>query len=439
MKIVYLIAGAGGMYCGSCLHGNALVAGLRSLGEDALLAPLYTPLKTDEENQSIDRIAFGGINVYLQQHSALFRHTPWIFDRLLDRPKFLRWISKKNSTIRPENLGELTVSMLQGEKGRQKKEVEKLVAWLMEIRPDIVHLNNALLLGPAREIRNRLGVPVVASLTGEDSFVENLLEPHYSSARKLLGERASELDGLTAMNRYFADYMADYLSVPRSKIEVVPPGLNLSGYGPKPSYRKEANSPFILGYFARICPEKGLHQLAEALKILSEQKSLPPIRLRAAGYMNPADRWYLEKIASELAQSGLASSFEYAGELDHAAKVAFLQSLDLFSVPTIYRESKGLSILEAFAAGVPVVLPRHGVFPELIESTGGGTLCEPLKPSALAQAIKKSLLDPGGAEVSGRTAQQIVREQYNAVYMSRRMLKWYRTIRGENISSVPGD
>ncbi len=86
MKIVHLVAGAGGMYCGSCLYGNTLAAAIQKLGEEAILAPMYTPIRTDEENVSIAHVAFGGINVYLQEHFALFRHTPWFFDRLFDSP-----------------------------------------------------------------------------------------------------------------------------------------------------------------------------------------------------------------------------------------------------------------------------------------------------------------------------------------------------------------
>ena len=97
MRIVYLSAGAGNMYCGSCLQGNTLVAALRAAGQDCLLAPMYTPIRTDEENVSIDRVAFGGINVYLQQHSAVFRHTPWAIDRLLDRPATLRWAAGRGA------------------------------------------------------------------------------------------------------------------------------------------------------------------------------------------------------------------------------------------------------------------------------------------------------------------------------------------------------
>jgi hypothetical protein len=103
MKIVHLAAGAGEMYCGSCLHGNRLAAALRAAGEDVLLVPLYTPIRTDEENVSTDRVAFGGINVYLQGYSAIFRHTPWFVDRMLDGSAPVgrqRWIADPGRTTR---------------------------------------------------------------------------------------------------------------------------------------------------------------------------------------------------------------------------------------------------------------------------------------------------------------------------------------------------
>src|SRR5262245_35512522 len=94
MRIAYITAGAGGMYCGSCLHDNTLVSALRALGHDAILVPTYTPLRTDEHNVSLKRVFLGGVNVYLQQKSAIFRHTPWLVDRLLDAPGLLRWASR---------------------------------------------------------------------------------------------------------------------------------------------------------------------------------------------------------------------------------------------------------------------------------------------------------------------------------------------------------
>jgi hypothetical protein len=195
MRIAYLGAGAAGRYCGACLHDNTLAAAMTRLGEDIVLIPTYTPLRTDEDNVSYGRVFFGGVNVYLQQKSALFRHTPWFLDALLDSPRILDWLSRKSSGMEARQLGELTVSTLQGEHGRQRKEIDKLVHWLeREVRPDIVHLSNSMLAGSAREIRRRLGVPIVCGLAGEDIFLEALAEPHYSEARRLLKERAREIE-----------------------------------------------------------------------------------------------------------------------------------------------------------------------------------------------------------------------------------------------------
>ena len=230
------------------------------------------------------------------------------------------------------------------------------------------------------------------------------------------------------MNRYYADFMADYLAVPRQRIEVIPPGLNLEGHGAGKVENTLPKQSITIGYLARICPEKGLHQLAEALKILADDKGLPVVRLRAAGYLDEAERPYLNKIKHQLEIWRLADRFEYLGELDRPGKIAFLQSLDVFSVPTVYRESKGFYVLEAWANGVPAVLPAHGAFPEMVEDTGGGLLFEPGKPQALADALKQMIQNPDFAAQCGRRAQQIVRERYNADIMARRMVQWYKKV-----------
>jgi hypothetical protein len=89
MRIAYIAAGAAGMYCGSCMHDNTLVLALQKMGVDIALIPTYTPLRTDEQNVSIDRVFYGGINVYLQEKLGLFRHTPWFVDKLFDRRALL--------------------------------------------------------------------------------------------------------------------------------------------------------------------------------------------------------------------------------------------------------------------------------------------------------------------------------------------------------------
>ncbi|MEM9187440.1 MAG: glycosyltransferase family 4 protein, partial [Planctomycetota bacterium] len=233
MKIAYIAAGAAGMYCGSCLHDNTLARAMLDLGEDVILVPTYTPLRTDEQDVSHGRVFFGGINAYLQQHVPLFRYTPRWVDKLFDSPALLNLVSKHGASVDPAKLGGMTVSMLRGEGGHQAKEVEKLVDWLLdEIQPDVVHLSNSMLLGMARRINQRCGPPVVCALSGEDIFLEKLADPHYAQARELLRERAAEVAGFTALNGYYADYMADYLSVDRAKVNVVPHGLDLEGFPP---------------------------------------------------------------------------------------------------------------------------------------------------------------------------------------------------------------
>jgi hypothetical protein len=201
MKIVYLAAGAGGMYCGTCLHDNTLAAALRAGGDDVMLVPTYTPLRTDEENVSGPRVFFGGINVYLQQKSALFRHTPWFVDALFDAQPLMRWLAGRRASVDPKQLGDLTISMLRGSDGRQAKELEKLLCWLEEERPQVVHLSNVMLMAMAEPIRRRVGAVVVCSLSGEDIFLEQLAEPYRSDAQRLLVQRAADADAYAALNR----------------------------------------------------------------------------------------------------------------------------------------------------------------------------------------------------------------------------------------------
>ncbi|MCI0332638.1 MAG: glycosyltransferase family 4 protein [Planctomycetes bacterium] len=425
MRIAYITAGAAGMYCGSCLHDNTLAAALLELGEDVVLVPTYTPLRTDETNVSIDRVFFGGINVYLQQRSAIFRHTPWWFDRLLDNPGLLERLSRRAGSVDPKQLGDLTVSMLRGEAGHQRKELEKLVHWLVtDFEPDIVHLSNSMQIGMARMLRERSGPPVVCQLSGEDIFLEKLPPPHYDAARALLRERAADVDAFVAINRYYADFMADYLAVDRARIHVIPHGLKLEGHGKRAE--KQPHEPRVIGYLARICEEKGLHLLVEACEQLAGRTDVPPFIVCAAGYLGEGDKPYLTDIEAKIAAGQLASRFTYVGELNRAEKIAFLQSLDVFSTPTVYRESKGLPALEAMANAVPVVLPDHGSFPEMIADTGGGLLHRPNDSTDLAEKLAELLRDPARSKQLGTSGHRAIRNRYHAEAMALQTLRLYQ-------------
>ena len=125
MKILAFTAGAARMYCGSCLRDNALAAELKRQGHDVILLPIYTPTRTDEANVSDSRVFMDGISVCLEQQSAFFRKTRWLLDRLWDAPWMIRLASKSSIAVDPRVLGEMTVSMLRGEDGYQRKEIAK--------------------------------------------------------------------------------------------------------------------------------------------------------------------------------------------------------------------------------------------------------------------------------------------------------------------------
>jgi len=427
MRIAYIAAGAAGMYCGSCLHDNTLAAALLELGEDVVLLPTYTPIRTDETDVSERRVFFGGINVYLQQKWALFRHTPWWLDKLLDSPSLLERLSRRASSIDPTQLGDMTVSMLQGEAGHQRKEIEKLVHWLLhDFRPNIVHLSNAMQMGMARMIEKGCGPPVVCQLSGEDIFLEKLPQPFYDQARAHLRERAADVDAFVAINRYYADYMIEYLCIDPRRVHVIPHGLKLEGHSPP--VNKQPAEPRVIGYLARICEDKGLHQLVDACERLAADKSVPPFVLRVAGYLGAADRPYLEQLQKRAAAGPLAGRFEYLGELDRVQKIAFLQSLDVMSVPTVYREAKGLPPLEAMANGVPVVLPDHGSFSEMIADTGGGLLFRPHDSADLAEKLATLLRDSPKAAQLGMTGRQAIVERYHSRRMAEQTRELYRSL-----------
>jgi glycosyltransferase involved in cell wall biosynthesis len=416
MRIAYITAGAGGMFCGSCMHDNTLAAALVRQGHDALLVPCYTPIRTDEPDVSAKRIFLGGINVYLQEKLGLFRHTPWFLDRLLDARPLLRWVARFAVKTRAEDLGDLTVSILQGEHGHQRKEVAKLVTWLAEeVKPQVVHLTAALLSGLVHEVKQRLQVPVLCSLQGDDIFLESLPPSHRSRCLALVRVHCREIDGFVATSKYYADFMAEYLSIPRERIHVVHPGLNLAGHG---APRPEQTRPFTIGYFARICPEKGLHVLSEAFHLLRQMPGTEGCRLHVSGWLGANNAAYFEDIHTKMKERGLGDHFLHVESPDHDSKVRFLHGIDVLSVPTTYREPKGLYVLEALANGVPVVQPRHGSFPELIEATGGGLLVNPEDPHDLARALRQLLDNPAHRDELGRKGKEAVHARFHADRMA---------------------
>ena len=416
MRILYLTAGAGNTICGNCLRDNALAAELIALGHDAILLPVYTPLRTDERDVSSRDVYLGGVNIYLQAKYSIFRKIPRALDRALDNPALLRWVSRFAVKTQPEDLGALTVVTAQGADGPLAKEVGRLVDAVRELRPDVIHLTNAMLAGLAPALAEAVEAPIFCSFQGEDYFLDSLPEPYRSDAFSELAKRSGSVDVYVAPCRAQAESMGPRLGLDPDDVAVVHPGVTVADLAPR-ERRPEA---FTAGYIARIAPEKGLDQLMDALPAGA--------RLDAAGWVSAEFEDYyasLEKRATET----LAGRYRLRGYIERPDKAELLRGLGVLSVPTQYGASKGLYCLEAWACGVPVVQPRIGVFPELIEATGGGLLYDPGDPHGLANALAELAADPERAAELGALGREAVLERFTARHMAERTAALYEASR----------
>lgn len=414
MHVAIVTAGGAGMFCGSCMHDNTWARALRDAGIEVTLIPTYTPIRVDEEDLSSRRVFFGGINVYLEHRSRVWRRLPRWMTRWVDRPSLIRLATGFAVSNDAARLGELTLDMLDGEHGSQRRDVEELVAFIAgDLKPDVVCFSNALLAGAVRSLRQKFSGKIFCTLQGDDIFLDSLPDRHRQGAIDRISSRAGDFDGFLVHSDYYRDHMADLLNLPREKFSRIPLGIDFAGFSPRSASR--GDDEFRIGYFARICPEKGLHLLVEAVRKVRQQ--FPQVRLFAGGYLGPRDQAYFEQIQRE--SRSRKDQFTYVGSpADRAEKVAFLQSLDVLSVPAPYREPKGIYVLEALACGLPVVQPAHGAFPEMLAATEGGLLFEPGNSDDLASKLSALVADPVERERLTARGGLLVRERYSLEAMT---------------------
>jgi glycosyltransferase involved in cell wall biosynthesis len=413
------------MYCGGCFRYNALVAALRKLGHETLMLPLYLPLTLDEADQTAGTpIFFSGVNVYLGQKLAWFRKAPDWLRRPLASPRLLKLLGGMAGRTRAEEVGELTVSMLRGEEGNQAREVDELVSWLRaNHRCDLLSLSNVLLAGMARRLKTELRVPVVCMLQGEDTFLDGLPESQRAMAWKILAERARDIDLFIAPSHYFGDLMAHRLNVSPDKVRIVHNGINTEGYT-SPIARVAHHDPPVLGYFARMCQEKGLGLAVDTFIETRKRGRVPNLKFHVGGGCGPGDEPFVEEQKGRLEAAGLLKEARFFPNLSRAEKIGFFQALDVFCTPALYGEAFGLYVIEALAAGVPVVQPRHAAFPEIVEATGGGLIAEPNAP-ALAVRVEELFLNPARAREMGEAGQRAVLQRFNVQRMAEDVLNVY--------------
>jgi glycosyltransferase involved in cell wall biosynthesis len=427
MRIVYITPGSGGkFYCQNCYLDSQLIQSLQMLGHEVTSVPMYLPTQIEaDEHQVPAPVFYGAINLYLKEKIPVFRHTPQWMERLLDSPGVLHLAAKLSGSTNPAGLEEMTLSMLRGESGRQAAELDQLVAHLKATyNPDLIHLSNALLLGLARKLKAELNTRVVCSLQDEHEWIDLMSKDYQKKIRDLMAGRARDVDLFITASHFYADKSAEQLNLPADRMAVVAGGISFRDYQQSPL----PFEPPVIGYMCRMSQYFGLDILVEAFLKLKHTSRFNGLRLHLTGGYSTEDKPFVKKMIRRISSLGFKEDVTVFKRFDKQGRIDFLKSLTLMTVPVPSGEAFGIYQLEALAAGVPVVQPRLGGYPEFIKNTGGGILYHPNDSIHLAAAIDSLLGDPTRVNDLAKKGYQAVRKKYSITASAEAMAALYQKV-----------
>lgn len=396
-------------------------------GIRANAVPLYLPPDSQTTDNEFDRnIFFGAISMYLREKVPFLKNMPDFLEKLFDSGPMLKLASKMAGTTRTEGLEELTLNMIKGDNAFRKKEIDRLVEYLSKDgKPEVIHLSNALILGLARQLKKRIPVRVVCSLLNEDDWIDEMTEPYRSKAWKLIADEAEYVDVFITPSHYYRNLFIKMTGVNERNITVVPLGIDA-----EPNVQRSGNShaPSI-GYFSRVSHMNGFDKIVDAFIKLKSENSVPELSLHICGGYTIDDKPFIKEQIRKIRNHGYGSSVKLYHEFQGKEKQEFFNNIDLMSVPVRKHDGYGLYILEANAAGIPVVQPETGAFSEIIEKTRGGITYSPDTVEALSMAINGFLKDKESMLRSGRDGASAVREIYSVEKMSKALSDIYFSLK----------
>jgi glycosyltransferase involved in cell wall biosynthesis len=426
MNIIQIIPGSGGsFYCGNCLRDSKFVDSLKVLGHRVVKVPMYLPLFSDEHDIKEVPVFYGAIALYLKQLYPIFRKAPAWFDRLLNSKPMMKMAAGMAGSTNAKGLEEMTVSMLLGEEGAQKEELDKMVDWIAEhCQPDVVHLSNALLLGLARRIKQKLNVAVVCSLQDEDVWVDVMKTAAREQVWNLMADRAHDVDAFIAVSRYYAGVAQSRMNIPSEKLHTVHLGVDPSDY----PFQEATTKPRNIGYISRMNAENGLDILIDAFILLRKSGRFKDVGLHITGGYTGFDIKYMKDQKKKLEMNNLLASVVFWDEFEGAHRMKFLEKISVLSVPVRNGEAFGIYLSEAMASGIPVVQPSLGAFPEIVGIAGGGIIYSPNTPEALSLALSDLLSSNEKLGQLSLEARSSVETHFNINLQGEKLTQVYQNI-----------
>jgi len=395
-------------------------------GTDATAIPLYLPPdETNIETGLDNNVFFGAISMYLREKVPFFRNMPLFLEKLVDSAPMLKMAANRAGTTRTEGLEDMTLNMIKGENAFPEKELQRLIKYLIKDgKPDIIHLSNALIIGLARQLKERLNVKIVCSLLNEDDWIDEMVEPYQSRAWKLISQEAVNVDAFITPSNYYKELFIKKTGIKSDNFNVIPLAIDA---GHLANVQQTNHAP-ALGYFCRISSQNGFDKLIDAFINLKSKNKLPGLTLHITGGFTGDDKPFIKEQIKKIKEHGLLNYIRRYSEFQGESKQEFFSNIDIMSVPVRKYDGYGLYILEANAAGIPVIQPATGAFPEIIEKTMGGVTYSPDTVEGLSDALLKLFNDNDLRKQLGESGKEKVSKELSLEKMADALSEVYNSI-----------
>lgn len=240
-----------------------------------------------------------------------------------------------------------------------------------------------------------------------------------------LRDQLAHADGVIGCSDYVTHRMEEQVPSIQNRAFTVYNGFDPELFNPQPAV---ARSNWQLFYLGRVTPEKGVHVLVDAFRLLapryeslelvvagphwfSESSLIPgtdPIHMQE---IQALPRDYSRELVRRAGE--YASRLHVVGQISEEEMIRLYRSCAVFVQPALWEEGFGIPVVEAMACGAPVVVSRRGGMPELIDLNNTGKVVESGDSKALGEVLAELLCSPQLREAIGRNAAETARQKFS--------------------------